>query len=231
MNKKTIITVGLVVGGGYLTYWYLTNYGPSGAVTAPGQSWWDQWFGTAAPQVASGYHAPVATGSPVLMTTPETTAVNVAASAQVPESSVQTLRQLVTAAAAPETSLNIDGWSYYVNQVTGKPLSPQTVDIMLTSVSTRDTKVSLDQYIQLLTSALQATTYSGYGVGDIVPASFNMSPGMGSIIDTSSVPTAETMPTAPILTNAPLGSRRPARKPASPWGNVPAIVNRKEWVN
>ena len=45
MNKNDIIKYLAIAGGAYALYWYLTNYGPSGAVTAGGVSWWNSWFG------------------------------------------------------------------------------------------------------------------------------------------------------------------------------------------
>jgi hypothetical protein len=46
MKKNDTLMLVAVLGGGYLLYWYLTNYGPNGqAVPGSGQTWWDQWFG------------------------------------------------------------------------------------------------------------------------------------------------------------------------------------------
>lgn len=49
MGKNGIITLVVVAGGGYLAYWYMTNYGPTGSVMVNGvkvaPSYWDTWFG------------------------------------------------------------------------------------------------------------------------------------------------------------------------------------------
>jgi hypothetical protein len=47
-----VMTVVLVAGGGLAVYWYITNYGPNGAVSAGNASWWQTWFGGAPAQAA-----------------------------------------------------------------------------------------------------------------------------------------------------------------------------------
>jgi hypothetical protein len=43
-----ITSILLMVGGAAAAYWYITSYGPNGAVSAGAVSWWNTWFGTTA---------------------------------------------------------------------------------------------------------------------------------------------------------------------------------------
>jgi hypothetical protein len=57
----------ILVGGGLVLYWYLNNYGPSGAVTnssgaVVGQSWWQSWFGGTAAAAANTTTTTTTTG-------------------------------------------------------------------------------------------------------------------------------------------------------------------------
>jgi hypothetical protein len=55
MKQNNLITYGMIAVGAYAAYWYVTNYGPNGAVVdangnpIPGAvSYWTSWFGTSA---------------------------------------------------------------------------------------------------------------------------------------------------------------------------------------
>lgn len=77
MNKN-VMNLLLIGGGAAAVYWYLTNYGPSGAAyNATGQqiaaTWWQTWFsGTAAPAVADTSTNPLSTSAVNTPTAPVT---------------------------------------------------------------------------------------------------------------------------------------------------------------
>lgn len=60
MKKNDLIMYGAIAAGAYGLYWYISNYGPNGAVTdangnaIPGAvSYWNSWFGSAASTTAA----------------------------------------------------------------------------------------------------------------------------------------------------------------------------------
>jgi hypothetical protein len=73
MKTKDLIMYAAIAGGAYALYWYINNYGPSGAVAVAGGpgSYWASWFGTTAttPVVTAG----TTTTSTSVDTTPATT--------------------------------------------------------------------------------------------------------------------------------------------------------------
>jgi len=82
-DKGNMMTLLLVAGGGLALYWYLTNYGPTGAVSAGSVSWWNSWFGTgqAQPQPSAVTAPPttILTSTPTPAPTPAPTALPPAA--------------------------------------------------------------------------------------------------------------------------------------------------------
>lgn len=231
MDKNKIITIAVIAGGGYLLYWYLTSYGPKGAVTGAGQSYWDQWFsGAAAPAQSNTATVLPAAGTitaPVNTTPATSTAANPA---------TQTDPANIVAQAAPMrdsllayvnsdmgttgsgTQLNYDQWSYYIQRMTGKTITPQLFGAILGN-SDRSTTITVDQFLAALATALSSNPS---GMGDIVPSPIRMSSGLGNILPTASIENA-----VPIN----MTGRRPAVKRSSPWGNIPAISARKEYIN
>ena len=56
-----ITSILLMVGGAAAAYWYITSYGPNGAVSAGSVSWWTTWFGGTAATAPVTVPAPVPT--------------------------------------------------------------------------------------------------------------------------------------------------------------------------
>lgn len=129
MKTKDIFTYVMIAAGAYGVYWYITNYGPQGAVNdttgkpIPGNvSWWNSWFGTSttAPQVqppSSPSNQPPATQNQPPATqnqppaTPQTLVVGGVSS-----------DQLLSRAGLPPTGkLNASQWNWYYGQISGVP--------------------------------------------------------------------------------------------------------------
>lgn len=206
MKKDDMITYLLIGGGVYALYWYVSNYGPAGKVAVSGGkgSYWDSWFG--ATTAAAGAAAPVSGGggsgtnvagtgvppqslppSPPVSTNPipppnkePPTYTSTPASGPGAASS---LSASLKTAAAPATSLDIDQWSYYVAQISSKPLSGDAVSLMLQAVGgNRSATMSADTFVSILTPALAGQTPPMVvsAMGDITPtSSFRQSQGGG----------------------------------------------------
>jgi hypothetical protein len=124
MNKDIMKYV-LIGGGLYALYWYVTNYGPSGAVTnAAGAkvaaSYWDTWFGgavAAASTTTTGSSAGAGSGA----------SAGAGAGAGAGSSSTtgplsSAAQGLLTAANLPPTSmLTVSQWNWYFSKVSGIP--------------------------------------------------------------------------------------------------------------
>lgn len=90
-DKSSLITALIVGAGGFAIYWYVTNYGPNGAVSAGAVSWWNTWFGATAAlpapgpvQAGSGTPAPgTTTTQPPAQSTPPPAAQTTAMTVQV----------------------------------------------------------------------------------------------------------------------------------------------------
>jgi hypothetical protein len=81
-----ITSILLMVGGAAAAYWYITSYGPNGAVSAGNVSWWTTWFGagtapastvTASPPTSTGTSAGTGTGTGTETGTPPASATGV----------------------------------------------------------------------------------------------------------------------------------------------------------
>ena len=89
MGKSDLIKYGMIAAGAYAAYWYITSYGPQGAVNdangnpIPGAvSYWSSWFGGVA-SVAAGNSLPAntsagttSTGTTGIVTQPSTSTSN-----------------------------------------------------------------------------------------------------------------------------------------------------------
>jgi hypothetical protein len=62
-----ITSILLMVGGAAAAYWYITSYGPNGAVSAGNVSWWTTWFG------GTAVGAPVTVEGPATVPVPTPT--------------------------------------------------------------------------------------------------------------------------------------------------------------
>ena len=168
MNKDQMIKWGLIVGGGVLAYWYVTNYGPGGHVSTGTASWWDTWFGAGTPAPAPGAVAvaPAGTQAP-------TQAVVTQPSAPIaPPVNTQVRSQMLAASSADPAVKGgyaiPDVWSYYWQQATGKTISGQQMATMFPPVSGTSTgaPLNIDQFLVKLPSA----GLSGIGAVVTVPS-------------------------------------------------------------
>ena len=183
MDKKNILTILGLGAGAYAVYWYLTNYGPHGAVNnaqgvkiAP--SYWDGWFGgLVAPTNAMAPMQPAVGGTvnqfPSVFVQPQLPAP---AQAQVPLTpsqipaagggaavvSVPSLRDKLAVAAGGTSGLNADQWNYYYNQLRGAPLTAEQFTAAFPGLTDTDRgpAMTIDQFISAIRNA---------GLGDIVP--------------------------------------------------------------
>ena len=171
MNKNDMIKYAAIAGGAYLVYWYLTNYGPNGAVTAANPvSYWSNWFGAATTPATAPAAAPVAAGIPATTPGPVTGPVTQAtlqpvltqpsAPAITPPVNTQIRQQILTASAsAPPGSINggyavPDVWSYYWQQITHVTITPQQMGQMFPPTSSgTGAPLNLDQFLAKLPSA------------------------------------------------------------------------------
>lgn len=187
MNKNDMIKYLAIGGGLYLTYWYLTNYGPTGAVSAGHASYWDTWFGsTTTTTTAAGTTAVVPTSA---VTQPASVPPPAAAQpvkqpvltqpANPPASTVssQVKQQIVAAsnaAGANQPGSQIQGgyavpdiWSYFWQQVTGHTITAQQMAQMFPpGASGSGAPLTVDQFL----SALPSAGLSGIGAVVSVPS-------------------------------------------------------------
>jgi hypothetical protein len=178
MNKDQMIKWSLIVGGGVLAYWYVTNYGPNGHVSTGTASWWDTWFGAGTPApVARQTTTTNTTGAatqPATATQPTTQAVVTQPSYTAPVVTVnQDVKQQVVAASgvagANQPGSAIQGgyavpdiWSYFWQQVTGKTITPQQMGQMFPTSA----PLTVDQFM----AALPTAGLSGIGAVVSVPS-------------------------------------------------------------
>jgi hypothetical protein len=182
MNKNDIIKYAAIAGGLYAVYWYLNNYGPTGAVSAGSVSYWSSWFGgTAAAPVVTQPTGPVnqPPAQPVVTqpTGPITAPTN---TGQAPKfSKYAALREAILQAAgitdadaAQGRALSADQWNYYQNIVNPPALTGtqfgQVVGTLPASGYGSRGSMTIDQFM----TALQSSgVFSGLsGVGDVVPS-------------------------------------------------------------
>jgi hypothetical protein len=168
MNKDQMIKWGLIVGGGVLAYWYVTNYGPNGHVATGAVSWWDTWFGAT-------------TTTPVPATSPGTAVATLPTAAQpnrqpvvtqptnAPSAATSQVRQAILAASSSDPAIKggyaiPDIWSYYWQKATGRTITGQQMGQMFPPVAgtTTGAPLNLDQFLAQLPSAGLA------GVGAVV---------------------------------------------------------------
>ena len=170
MNKDQMIKWGLIVGGGVLAYWYVTNYGPSGHVSTGAVSWWDTWFGAGTPAPAGTATGTAVTG-PVTQATPQP----VVTQPSLPPVSAPVntqVKQQIMAASSGNAAITggyaiPDVWSYYWQQVTGKTITPQQMVQMFPPTSTgTGAPLNLDQFL----SKLPSVGLSGIGSIVTVPS-------------------------------------------------------------
>jgi hypothetical protein len=121
--KNNMVMILAVGGGGFLAYWYMTNYGSGGAVADGFTSYWDEWFGAAtgttppANQVTSGDGG---SGGGTTTTTPTTDTGG---------TNVSSVRAQMLAQAAGNANMNDQGkmdahnWNFYRNQIDPPALS------------------------------------------------------------------------------------------------------------
>lgn len=229
MDKKSLIKYALIAGGAYLAYWYITNFGPNGAVTdqsgntIPGAvSWWASWFGGTST-------APAITAAPSQTTTQTQTAAQIAA-AQAALAAAQAdsnARQLGTGiyAPAPGTIAPAD------------PNSPATaaeISTILNAISPTERPI-VQAWIRNGTLTSKA---AGMMIQNITACQAGMPTGTGSISQgcsffqaTNGVPEGApppggvtglgTLVPAPAVATAPdtRGYVRPNAR--SPWGRLP----------
>jgi hypothetical protein len=164
----------LVIGGGvFAVYWYVTNYGPLGAVSAGHVSYWDTWFGNAPAPVQTSTGPVVVNPNPQpVVTQPGTT-----------PAPTSTIRQQMLAASTgnPQISggyADPSVWSYYWQQITGKTISGQQMVQMFPPVG--NTGIGAPTNVDQFLAGIQAGGLSGLnGIGAIVnvPAAPSL-PGM-----------------------------------------------------
>lgn len=182
MNKQDMIKWGAIVGGGVLAYWYVTHYGPGGAVSDGHMSYWDSWFSSAAPTVQPGT-SPVQPGYPnqPATTSPGTQPVLTQPGQPASTSASAGLRQQILTASSGNSAVQggyaiPDIWSYYWQQATGRTITGAQLASVFPPTSTgQGAPLNLDQFL----AGLNSIGLSGVGMGAIVPAaSFPSVPSM-----------------------------------------------------
>lgn len=119
-NDGGTMNILLLAGGAALAYWYVTSYGPTGAVSAGSVSWWNTWFG-AAPAPAS---APVVTPTPAspVLTQPAQTVQPTAVSPQPvvtqPTAATPVIQIPGNFTVAPDINNSLKGTVLYNGQAT-----------------------------------------------------------------------------------------------------------------
>jgi hypothetical protein len=175
--KDDTLKIILLIGGGIAAWWYLTNYGPNGAVSAGNVSYWDTWFGTAAATATSstptsadpnpGYDywngtawvstagtsiAPTnpapTTSTTSTTTTSGSTPTSVATCTAPMAPASSTGATALISAANGQTQLTADDWNYYWSQITG---ITQTTDLF--PCNNRATLMSAQDYVNARAAA------------------------------------------------------------------------------
>lgn len=168
-----------IAGGAYLAYWYVTNYGPSGAVSAGHISYWDTWFGSATAPAPVQTGGPTSPGYPNQPPSPVTAQPGTQATLTQPSSTpahttapVSTaLRQQILNASTGNPAIQggyaiPDVWSYYWQQITGRSISAQQLAQAFPPTSTgTGAPLNLDQFL----TGLQGVGLSGVGHVVTVP--------------------------------------------------------------
>lgn len=168
MNKDQMIKWGMIVGGGVLAYWYVTNYGPGGHVSTGTASWWDTWFGAGTPAPAPTTMAP---GAPATQATTQPVLAQPSAPAVTAPVNTQ-LRQQILAASGSDPAIKggyaiPDVWSFYWQQATGKTITGQQIAQMFPPTSTgTGAPLNLDQFL----AKLPSVGLSGIGAVVSVPS-------------------------------------------------------------
>src|SRR5690348_5626014 len=161
MNKDQMIKWGAIIGGGVLVYWYVTSYGPGGAVKDGHASYWDTWFGAGTPAPAPGQ--PVAThpgfpnqppttqqpGTQPVLTQPSQPSITAPAASPA-------LRAQILQASSGNPAIQggyavPDIWSYYWQQATGKGISSGQMAAMFPpGPNGTGAPLTLDQFLSAL---------------------------------------------------------------------------------
>lgn len=174
MNKNDIIKYAAIAGGLYAVYWYLNNYGPTGAVSAGSVSYWNSWFGTAAAVAAPAQPAqptgPVnqPPAQPVLTQTnnppPPPPPPKFSAYAQLREAIIQAagLNDNVVTQGYVMTA---DQWNYYQNIVNPPALTGAQFGQVINALpaGANRNSLSIDQFIAGLKASGVLTGLSGLG--------------------------------------------------------------------
>jgi hypothetical protein len=197
MNKDQMIKWGVIIGGGVLAYWYVTSYGPHGAVSAGNVSWWDTWFsGASAPApVAAASTGPVVAAStgPVVAASTGTQTTQPGYPNQPssipsgqPVITQSPVRQQILAASSGDPAVKggyaiPDVWSYYWQQATGITITPQQFATMMQGSTA---PLNLDQFLAKLPIAAPRPS--------ALLALDGLS-GIGSIVSVPSIPSIPAM--------------------------------------
>lgn len=149
MKKDNMVTMLLVVGGVGLGYWYVTRYGPAGAAynTAGQQvapTWWDTWFGGAAP-------AQVPAGTQNTTTPTNQTQTPGGGTQPAPSASTDVRTRLLTASGGV-MSQTADQWNYYRNNLFPPALTPEQFGMAFQRTDPMP-GISVDQFINALVGA------------------------------------------------------------------------------
>lgn len=185
MNKNDLIKYAAIAGGAYAVYWYITSYGPTGAVSAGHASYWDTWFGgaTAQPQTQPqpGAQVPVGYPNQPVSSPPPNTQPVLTQPSQPPAATInQGVKQQIIAASnaagANQPGSQIQGgyaipdiWSYFWQQVTGRTITTQ----QMSQAFNNSAPMTLDQFM---------TAIAGIGLS-----------GIGHIVQAPSAPTVPSM--------------------------------------
>lgn len=171
MNKNDMIKYGVIAGGVFLGYWYITHYGPGGPVSEGHASYWDTWFGSATPAGVPGQTTQpgypnqpgtVAPGTQPVLTQPSQPATSQNAG----------LRQQILTASAGNSAIQggyavPDVWSYYWQQITGRQITAQQLGAAFPAgVNGQGAPLTLDQFL----TGLQGVGLSGIGAIVTTPA-------------------------------------------------------------
>lgn len=169
MNKKDIILYASIAGGAYLVYWYVTNYGPMGAVSAGAMSYWDSWFGQSAATLLPVNQGTMPTGPSQQVTPPVTsTTAN-------PVNDLRS-RLLAAASAGASTMMNADQWNYYRNNIAPPALTPAQFGAAFPNMTAdRGPNMTVDQFLSAINAAGLVGNAGmmgigmGRGIGDVIP--------------------------------------------------------------
>lgn len=164
MKQKDVILYASLAGGAYLAYWYITNYGPTGQVSAGHASYWDTWFGnTATVTTTTGTTAVVKTDTPPAKT-PAQIAADIAA-ANKAAATVSLRDQMLSAAGKSATDqLTGDQWNYYRNTFAPPAWTPDQMASAFPN-GAGSQLMTVDQFL----AAAKSAGLAGIGMGAIVP--------------------------------------------------------------